>query len=75
MGIKLSAARTAIYYSNDFSHENRVQSEARPHDVEMTDSVLYIDLILDHKVDKMIHTALAKKLSVATYVTNELKGS
>lgn len=74
MGIKLSAARTAIYYSNDFSHENRVQSEARPHDVEMTDSVLYVDLILDHKVDKMIHTALAKKQSVATYVTNELKG-
>ena len=73
MGIKLSAARTSIYYSNSFSHEDRVQSEARPHDVEMKDSVLYIDLILDHKVDRMIHIALEKKQSVANYVTKELK--
>lgn len=74
MGIKLSEASTVIYYSNDFSHENRVQSEARPHDADKKDSVLYIDLVLDHRVDKMIHEALKRKQSIADFVKEELRG-
>jgi len=75
MGIELSAAQTSIYFSNSFSLEERIQSEARPHHVDMKDSCLYIDLILDHKVDKMIHVALEKKQEIASFVNAELKGA
>ncbi len=51
MGIKLSAADVAIYYSNTFSYEDRQQSWARPEEIGMKNAVLYIDLVLNTVID------------------------
>jgi len=76
MGQELSAAGAMVYYSNSFSYEDRRQSEARTDSVHQKhNSILYVDLVLDHKVDKMISIALQRKHSLASYVTKELKGS
>ena len=74
MGIELSAASIHIFYSNDFSYDKRIQAEARTNSKnQKSNSILYIDLILDHKVDKMIHTAIRNKKTIADYVIGELK--
>lgn len=73
MGLTLTAATTAIYYSNSFSHEDRVQSEDRNHRTGQKNSVLYIDLFIDLPIDTTIRTALEKKQSISKFVSDSLK--
>lgn len=49
----LIAATTVIYYSNDFSAENRMQSEDRNHR-HGTIKVTYIDLIMKATIDRIV---------------------
>jgi len=72
LGITLTAATVAIYYSNTFSLEDRIQTEGRPHRKGQTNNVTYIDLIMNHKIDKAIVTALRRKKSIADYVDERL---
>ena len=73
MGIKLSEADVCIYYSNTFSYEDRKQSMARPESMEMTEAVLYIDLVLDTVIDRAIMLSQQKKGGMAEYVNSNLQ--
>ena len=72
MGQTWTAATHEIYYSNDFSYENRMQSEDRAHRKGQKNSVKYTDIIANVAADKMITTALAKKGDVADMVKHNL---
>lgn len=72
MGQTWTAATHEIYYSNDFSYENRMQSEDRAHRKGQKNSVKYTDIVAEVKADKMILQALARKGDVADMVKDEL---
>lgn len=59
--LDLAAASTAIYYSNSFSLEERVQSEQRILHLKKDDPLLYVDLIVEGTMDEEIHAALSEK--------------
>lgn len=44
-GLNLTAASTAVYLSNSFSHTDRIQSEDRCHRIGQTNPVTYIDVV------------------------------
>jgi SNF2 family DNA or RNA helicase len=70
LGLTLTAASTAIYYSQGFGLEVRSQSEDRCHRAgsERHRSVTYIDLIARGSIDEMILQALVQKKTVAELV-------
>ena len=59
--------------SNDFSLENRLQSEDRAHRIGQHKSVTYIDLQASNTVDQRIVAALQGKQDVANMVINFIK--
>ena len=73
VGLTLVSARTAIYFSNSFSYEDRAQSEDRNHRTGQTQPVTYVDLFLDLPIDKSIKRSLAKKTDLAHYVASSFK--
>ena len=60
MGINLSAADTAIYFSNSWALQDRLQSEDRILSPE-NNTLLYIDLITKNTIDEDIMLALQDK--------------
>jgi SNF2 family DNA or RNA helicase len=78
-GLTLTAATTAIYYSNDFDLEKRLQSEDRNHrfgtkeivEKEGKSNVLYIDIEATNTLDKKIITALRNKKKLADMVLQD----
>ncbi len=68
IGLTLTAARTAIYYSCSYDNELRKQSEDRCHRIGTTGSVLYIDLVAEDTIDEDIIKSLAAKTAVADLV-------
>jgi len=69
-GLTLTAASTAVYLSNDFSHTTRVQSEDRIHRIGQKSACLYVDVVAigprgQQTVDVHILTALREKKSLA----------
>lgn len=72
--IDLAAASAHIYYSNTFSLDDRLQSEMRTNSSnQKAKSVMYVDIIMNHKIDKNIAGALADKKEVADFIEEELK--
>lgn len=67
-GLTLTAASTAIYYSNSFSLEDRLQSEDRCHRIGTREPVVYIDLVAQDTIDERIAVALQAKSVVAAQV-------
>lgn len=67
-GLTLTAANTAIYYSNSFSLEERLQSEDRSHRIGTREPVVYIDLVAQDTIDERIANALQAKSLVAGQV-------
>ena len=67
-GLTLTAANTAIYYSNSFSLEERLQSEDRCHRIGTHAPVVYIDLVAQDTIDERIAAALQAKSLVAGQV-------
>lgn len=65
IGLTLTAATKAFYYSNDFNSETRLQSEDRCHRIGTTESVLYGDIVAAGTVDERITAALQRKEEVA----------
>jgi len=78
-GLTLTAATTAIYYSNDFDLEKRLQSEDRNHRFgtkEVADklgvkNILYIDIEAENSIDKLLITALRKKKKVSDVILED----
>jgi SNF2 family DNA or RNA helicase len=70
-GITLTAAQTMVYYSNDFSLENRLQSEDRAHRIGQTNHVTYIDMIALGTIDERVVKILRDKKNVADMVTGD----
>jgi SNF2 family DNA or RNA helicase len=68
-GLNLTAATTAIYYSNNFVGEYRNQSEKRIHRIGQTKPVKYIDLVSPKTIDEKIIKALRSKKSLSDLVT------
>jgi len=73
IGLDLLAATVAIYYSNSFSYEDRVQSEARNHRIGQKNVVTYFDLVCAGTVEEQILEALEQKGSMAAYVRDALQ--
>jgi SNF2 family DNA or RNA helicase len=70
-GFTLTAAKLVIYYSNDFSLENRLQSEDRAHRIGQTDSVQYLDFVAIDTKDDDVVWALQHKLDTATMIQGD----
>jgi SNF2 family DNA or RNA helicase len=72
-GLTLTAATLSVYYSNTFSLEDRLQSEDRNHRIGQENEVLYIDLMSDLRVDRLVLTALENKQSLSAYINEGLR--
>lgn len=64
-GITLHAARTAIFYSLDYSYNNYDQAKARIHRIGQHRPCNYIHLVARGTVDEAVMQALADKRSIA----------
>ena len=73
MGITLTAATYTYYYSNTFSLEDRLQSEDRNHRKGQNNKVTYLDVTMNHDIDRAMIRALRNKKEIADYVTEELE--
>lgn len=67
----LIGATTVIYYSNDYSAENRIQSEDRNHR-NGTIKVLYIDLIMKDTIDEIVLTTIRQNIDFANALLNKM---
>jgi len=72
-GLTLVESTLNIYYSNTFSYDDREQSERRTWRKGQELPVLYIDLTMNHKIDKQILTALKRKEDLAKFVDSQLR--
>jgi len=70
LGITLTAADTAIFYSLDYSFANYDQARARLHRIGQRNAVTYIHLVAKGTVDEKVLEALKNKRDVATEVVD-----
>lgn len=73
LGITLTAADTAIFYSADFSLANYDQAKARLHRIGQKRPVTYIHLVVKGSIDEEVIRRLEKKQDVARLVVDELR--
>lgn len=73
MGLTLTAASVAVFYSLDYSYTNFTQSRARIHRIGQTDKCLYIHLVCKQTADEKVMNALAHKGDVAKLMTDDYK--
>lgn len=71
IGITLTAARTAYYYSCSFDNELRLQSEDRNHRIGTTTKVLYVDFVAEDTIDEDVMKSLATKNAIAWQVIDK----
>lgn len=64
-GITLIAASYVIYFSNNFSLRDRLQSEDRAHRIGQTKNVTYINIAAKGTIDESVIRALTSKKDVA----------
>jgi len=71
--ITLTKAKYAIYYSNLWSNDLRLNSEARIRrkGSEIHDSIMYIDLITKGTYDKKVYDCLLKKKNLIAEMKKE----
>jgi SNF2 family DNA or RNA helicase len=74
VGVDLTRARYAIYYSLGFSLGSYEQSLARIHRPGQTRPVEYIHLLAEGTVDERVMAALARRADVVNTVLHEMKG-
>jgi SNF2 family DNA or RNA helicase len=73
VGLNLTNANTVIYYSNDFSLENRLQSEDRAHRIGQHKSVVYFDIQANNTIDKYIIEVLRSKKNLSEDFLKSIK--
>ncbi len=71
LGINLTAARTAIYYTRGWSLEDYIQSQDRLHRIGQTGTVTIVHLIAEGTVDEQIARALRDKRDLADDLTGD----
>ena len=71
MGLDLTLARYAIYYSLGFSLGDYSQSMARLHRPGQTHPVEYIHILASGTVDEIVMEALAKREAVVDHILND----
>ena len=71
IGLTLTAAEYAIYYSNSFNLEERLQSEDRCHRIGTKNNVTYIDIECQKSIDSKIIKALRDKKNIADIITKD----
>ena len=74
VGVDLTRARYAIYYSLGFSLGSYEQSLARIHRPGQTRPVEYIHLLAEGTVDEKVMAALARRSDVVNTVLQQMKG-
>jgi SNF2 family DNA or RNA helicase len=70
LGITLTAADTAVFYSLDFNFANYSQARARTHRIGQKNNCTYIHLIVPRTVDEKIMEALTRKEECAKSVVD-----
>lgn len=69
-GLDLSCASTAIYYSNSYDLEDRVQSEDRILHPKKREPLLYVDLITKKSIDEVVvETLMDKRIRAKHFMT------
>lgn len=71
IGIDLYEGSLAVYYSNDYSLENRLQSEDREHRKGQTRKVTIYDIEARHTLDRKIIEILRSKKEVADVIMGD----
>lgn len=71
MGLTLTAASVAVFYSLDFSYENYEQSRARIHRIGQKEKCVYIHLVCKETIDERVLSVLQRKGSVASLLVDE----
>jgi len=72
-GIELAEASIHIFYSNSFSLDDRLQAEMRTNSSnQKSSSILYVDIIMNHGIDRKIVNALKSKKEISDFVKEEL---
>lgn len=70
-GITLVAASYVIYFSNNFSLRDRLQSEDRAHRIGQTKNVTYINIAAKGTIDEAVIGALTNKKDVADEIIDK----
>lgn len=70
LGITLTAASTAVFYSLDFSFANYDQARSRLHRIGQTNRVTNVHLLAKGTVDEAVMRALKRKRNVADAVVD-----
>jgi SNF2 family DNA or RNA helicase len=70
-GITLTAAKTMIFYSNNYDLEQRLQAEDRPHRIGLQHPISIVDLQTPESVDVKIIQALRKKLDLVSLINQD----
>lgn len=70
LGITLTAADTAVYYSLNFNFASYSQSLSRIHRIGQTNKCTYIHLLAENTVDEKILSALAGKEDLAKRIVD-----
>ncbi len=73
LGITLTAADTAVFYSLDFNYSNYSQAIARTHRIGQKNTCTYINLISTDTVDEKIIKALESKEDIAKNIVDNWK--
>lgn len=71
LGITLTAADTAIFYSLDYSYANHAQAKARIHRIGQRNTCTYIYLIARQTIDSEVLNALRQKADLARLVVDD----
>lgn len=71
LGINLTKAERVIYYANDYSLINRLQSEDRAHRAGQKNKVLYYDILANSTIDISILDILKGKKNIADIITKD----
>ena len=73
LGITLTAADTAIYYSYDYSYANYEQSRARIHRIGQKNTCTYLHLAVRDSIDEEVMEVLRHKGNIATMCVDKWK--
>lgn len=66
LGITLTAASTAVFYSVSYSYSEYEQATARTHRLTQTRKCTYIHLMVENSIDQKVMSAIKNKKDIAT---------